>query len=411
MNTEIIAVGSELLLGQIVNTNAQFISQNLSDLGINVYYHTVVGDNRNRFMEALNIASKRADLIITTGGLGPTMDDLTKETIADFLGFELVLHEPSARAIREYFEKRGRTLTENNLKQAMFPKDAIVLPNHHGTAPGAILEKDNRVFIMLPGPPYELQPMFNNYVMPYLAERENQKIFSRVLRIFGIGESAVEEAIKDLLVNQTVPTIAPLASYGDVTLRLTVKCRRDEDPFAYIKPVEDEIRRRLGSAVYGVDDERLETVVAKLLNTKGLSLAVAESCTGGLIGDMLTNVPGISENFLEGTVTYSNEAKIKRLGVRPETITRYGAVSQETAREMAVGIMNSSGADIGLAVTGIAGPGGGTVEKPVGLVFIAVAMNDEVDVKQFQFSGDRKRVKNSTAKQALDLLRRKLLNI
>ncbi len=411
MNTEIIAVGSELLLGQIVNTNAQYISNNLSDLGINVYYHTVVGDNRNRFMEALKIASGRADLIITTGGLGPTMDDLTKETIADFLGLKLTLHEPSAQAIREFFKKRGRTLTENNLKQAMFPKEAVVLPNNYGTAPGAIIEKDNRVYIMLPGPHFELQPMFSNYVIPYLAERENQKIFSRVLRIYGIGESAVEETIKDLLINQTMPTIAPLASYGEVTLRLTVKCDREQDPLEFIKPVEDEIRRRLGDAVYGIDSESLEIVVAKLLEEKGLTLAVAESCSGGLIGDMLTDVPGISKNFLEGAITYSNEAKIKRLGVKPETIESHGAVSRETAREMAVGITETTGADIGLAVTGIAGPCGGTVQKPVGLVYIAIAMNGEADVDEFRFSGDRKRIKHSTAKQALDLLRRKLLNI
>ncbi len=409
MNTEIIAVGSELLLGQIVNTNAQFISCSLSDLGINVYYHTVVGDNRNRFMEALKIASKRADLIITTGGLGPTMDDLTKETIVDFLGLKLTLHEPSAQAIREYFKKRGRTLTENNLKQAMFPEEAIVLPNKHGTAPGAIIEKDDKIYIMLPGPPYELQPMFINYVMPYLAERENQRIFSAVLRIYGIGESAVEEAIKDLLLNQTVTTIAPLASYGEVTLRLTVKCRRDQDPLEFIKPVEDEIRRRLGTAVYGIDDQSLEMVVAKLLEEKGMTLAIAESCTGGLIGNMLTDVPGISKNFLEGAVTYSNEAKIKRLGVRPETLERYGAVSRETAREMAMGIVDTTGADIGLAVTGIAGPGGGTAQKPVGLVYIAIAMNGNAEVEEFRFIGGRKRIKNSTAKQALDMLRRKLL--
>ena len=307
-------------------------------------------------MEALKIASGRADLIITTGGLGPTMDDLTKETIADFLGLKLTLHEPSAQAIREFFKKRGRTLTENNLKQAMFPKEAVVLPNNYGTAPGAIIEKDNRVYIMLPGPPFELQPMFSNYVIPYLAERENQKIFSRVLRIYGIGESAVEETIKDLLINQTMPTIAPLASYGEVTLRLTVKCDREQDPLEFIKPVEDEIRRRLGDAVYGIDSESLEIVVAKLLEEKGLTLAVAESCSGGLIGDMLTDVPGISKNFLEGAITYSNEAKIKRLGVKPETIESHGAVSRETAREMAVGITETTGADIGLAVTGIAGP-------------------------------------------------------
>ncbi len=411
MDAEIIAVGSELLLGQIANTNAQYISQRLSSVGVNVYYHTVVGDNRERLLKALEIACKRADIIITTGGLGPTMDDLTKETVAEFLGLELVLHQPSAQAIREYFAKRGRTMTENNLKQAMFPREAMVLPNDVGTAPGAIIEKDGKAFIILPGPPYEMQPMFENHVIPYLAQRENQKIFSRVLRIYGIGESAVEEMIKDLLENQTNPTIAPLAAYGEVTLRLTVKCHRSQDPLELMKPVEEEIRRRLGQAVYGTDNDRLETVVAQLLKEKGLTLAVAESCTGGLISNLLTDVPGISENLLEACVTYSNQAKINRLGVNPETLKAYGAVSPQTAQEMAEGILRTSGADIGLAVTGIAGPGGGSPEKPVGLVYIAIAMGSNVEVKRIYNQGDRKRIKLSTANTALDLLRRKLLKL
>lgn len=411
MDAEIIAVGSELLLGQIANTNAQYISQRLSSVGLNVYYHTVVGDNRKRLLSALEIACKRADIIITTGGLGPTMDDLTKETVAEFLGLELVLHQPSAQAIREYFSKRGRTMTENNLKQAMFPKEAIVLPNDVGTAPGAIIERDGKTFIILPGPPYEMQPMFENHVIPYLTRKEDQTIFSRILRIYGIGESAVEEMIKDLLENQSNPTIAPLASYGEVTLRLTVKCHRSQDPLELIKPVEDEIRRRLGEAVYGVDDDRLETVVAKLLKEKGLTLAVAESCTGGLISNMLTDVPGISENLLEACVTYSNQAKIKRLGVKPETLEAYGAVSPQTAQEMAEGILKTSGADIGLAVTGIAGPGGGSPEKPVGLAYIAIAAGNHVEVNCIYNQGNRKRIKLSTANTALDLLRRKLLKL
>jgi nicotinamide-nucleotide amidase len=411
MDAEIIGVGSELLLGQIANTDAQYISQHLSVLGVNVYYHTVVGDNHERLMETLEQASHRADLIIITGGLGPTMDDLTKETVAKFLGLKLMLHHPSAEAIRGYFMRRGRAMTDNNLKQAMFPKEAMVLPNKRGTAPGAIIEKDSKTFIILPGPPYELQPMFEDYVMPYLAERGHERICSRVLRIYGLGESTVEETIKDLLINQTNPTIAPLASYGEVTLRLTAKCERWEDPLEIIKPVEDEIRKRLGHAVYGVDNQRLETVVAGLLKEKGLTLAVAESCTGGLISNMITNIPGISQNFLEGCITYSNDAKIKRLGVSKDTLKRYGAVSRETAREMVMGIVETTGANLGLAVTGIAGPGGGSEHKPVGLVYIGIAANSQVEVKQYQMQGDRKRIKHSTAILALDLLRRKLLNI
>jgi nicotinamide-nucleotide amidase len=293
----------------------------------------------------------------------------------------------------------------------MFPKEAMVLPNKRGTAPGPIIEKDSKTFIILPGPPYELQPMFEDYVMPYLAERGHERICSRVLRIYGLGESTVEETIKDLLINQTNPTIAPLASYGEVTLRLTAKCERWEDPLEIIKPVEDEIRKRLGHAVYGVDNQRLETVVAGLLKEKGLTLAVAESCTGGLISNMITNIPGISQNFLEGCITYSNDAKIKRLGVSKDTLKRYGAVSRETAREMVMGIVETTGANLGLAVTGIAGPGGGSEHKPVGLVYIGIAANSQVEVKQYQMQGDRKRIKHSTAILALDLLRRKLLNI
>lgn len=306
MNVEILAVGSELLLGQIANTNAQYISQRLSQLGINVYYHTVVGDNRKRMLEALKIASSRADIIITTGGLGPTLDDITKETVAEYLGLPLVLHQPSVDAIKEYFRSRNRICTQNNLKQAMFPEKAIVLKNSVGTAPGAIIEEDEKIYIILPGPPRELKPMFEKYVMPYLEGKSGEKIFSRVLRIYGMGESMVEEKVRDLLEKQQNPTIAPLASFGEVTLRLTVKCKRDQDPWPLIKPLEDEIRRRLGDAIYGVDDDTLESVVVDLLKKNDCTLATAESCTGGLIANRITNVPGASEVFLEGMITYSN---------------------------------------------------------------------------------------------------------
>lgn len=410
MNVEILAVGSELLLGQIANTDAQYISQRLSQLGINVYYHTVVGDNRQRMLEALKIASSRADIIITTGGLGPTLDDITKETVAEYLGLPLVLHQPSVDVINEYFKSRNRICTQNNFKQAMFPEKAIVLKNSVGTAPGAIIEENGKIYIILPGPPRELKPMFDNYVIPYLEQKSGEKIFSRILRIYGMGESMVEEKVRDLLEKQQNPTIAPLASFGEVTLRLTVKCKRDEDPLPFIKPLEDEIRKRLGDVVYGADEDTLESVVVDLLKKNNSSLATAESCTGGLIANRITNVPGASEVFLEGFITYSNESKVKRLGVSEETLKRYGAVSSETAEEMVRGVLEVSGAQIGIGVTGIAGPGGGTPDKPVGLVYIGIgSKNDGIKVEKHNFHGNREQIKQSVANAALDSIRRLLI--
>ncbi len=412
MDAEIIGVGSELLLGQIANTDAQYISQKLSQFGINVFYHTVVGDNGNRLKKALEIARNRVDIIFTTGGLGPTMDDLTKETIAEFLNIPLVQHQPSIQAIEEYFIKRGRTISQNNYKQAYFPEGAIVLPNNYGTAPGAIVEQGNKIFVILPGPPRELQPMFEDYVIPYLEEKSDHKITSRVLKIYGIGESVMEEKIKDLLINQSNPTIAPLAGASELTLRLTAKTPRDYDPFILIEPIEIKIRERLGDVVYGVDDDTLEGVVVKLLTQSKMTIATAESCTGGLIAERITSIPGASNVFIEGVVSYSNQSKIKRLQVSPDTISQNGAVSQQTALEMLKGILGTSGADIGIAVTGIAGPGGGSPEKPVGLVYIAVGdKNGYSMVKCYNLLGDRKRVQYTAASNALDMVRRMILKL
>ncbi len=411
MNAEIIGIGSELLLGQIANTDAQYLSQQLSFLGINVYWHTVVGDNQNRILEALCIASERSDIIITTGGLGPTMDDLSKETVAEFLGMELVVHQPSLQRIKDYFHAMNRTMSNNNVKQALFPREAIVLPNDKGTAPGAIIEKDGKIYIVLPGPPFELEPMFERYVMPYLAEKSQEGIYSRVLRIFGIGESSVEEITKDLLLQQKNPTIAPLASMGEVTLRITAKAPSREEGEALILPVQEEIKKRLGNSVYGYDDDRMESVVVSLLRSKGCTLAAAESCTGGHISNLITNVPGASDVFIEACVTYSNEAKIARLGVLPETLAAHGAVSSQTAREMAEGIRKSSGADYGIGVTGIAGPGGGSPEKPVGLVYMAISDKNGTEAREFRLTGDRMRIKSGSALRLLNWLRLHLMEI
>ena len=411
MNAEIIGIGSELLLGQIANTDAQYLSRQLSFLGIDVYWHTVVGDNRDRILETLHIASERSDIIITTGGLGPTMDDLSKETVAEFLGMVLAMHQPSLERIRNYFHSTGRTMTENNSKQAMFPEDAIILQNDNGTAPGAIMEKDGKSYIVLPGPPFELQPMFDRYVVPYLKRKSNQGIYSRVVRIFGIGESAVEEMVKDLLLNQQNPTLAPLIGVGEVTLRITAKASSPEEGEKRIRPMQEEIEKRLGNAVYGFDEDRMESVVVDLLRKKGCTLAAAESCTGGLISDRITNVPGASDVFLEGCVTYSNQAKTTRLGVSPETLAAYGAVSMQTAREMAVGIRKTSKADIGIAITGIAGPGGGSVQKPVGLVYMAIADQNGAEAKKFRLTGNRIRIKNGSAMRLLNWLRLHLIEV
>ncbi|NLI60610.1 MAG: competence/damage-inducible protein A [Clostridiales bacterium] len=412
MDAEIIGVGSELLLGQISNTDAQYISQKLSQLGINVFYHTVVGDNKNRLKEALEIASRRADLIFTTGGLGPTMDDLTKETIADFLGLNMFLHEESIEAIKGYFAKRGRTMSQNNNKQACFPEGAKIMPNNHGTAPGAIVENKGKVFIILPGPPGELQPMFEDYVIPYLERKSKEQITSRVLKVYGMGESVMEEKIKDLIINQSNPTIAPLAGSSELTIRITAKTARGEDPYKLIQPLEEKVRQRLGDLVYGVDDDTLESVVLRLLVESKKTIATAESCTGGLIAKRITSIPGASQAFIEGVVSYSNQSKIERLGVSEATLAKYGAVSPETAEEMVRGILETTGADLGAAVTGIAGPGGGTANKPVGLVYIGIGDKEgHFTVNSYNFLGGRKKVQEMAASMALDSIRRRLLTL
>ncbi len=411
MNAEIIGVGSELLLGQISNTDAQYLSRQLSSLGIDVYWHTVVGDNRDRLLRTLRIASDRSDIIITTGGLGPTMDDLSKETVATFLGLDLVLHQPSLERIRNHFSAMGRTMTKNNVKQAMFPKDSIILQNDIGTAPGAVMEANGKSYIVLPGPPSELQHMFDHYAFPYLKRKSGQGIYSRVLRIYGIGESAVEEMVKDLLVNQKNPTLAPLIGVGEVTLRITAKSSSPEEGEALIRPMEQEIEKRLGTAIYGFDEDRMESVVVNLLREKGRTLSVAESCTGGLVSNRITNVPGASDVLLEGCVTYSNQAKIARLGVSPKTLKTYGAVSRQTALEMAEGIRKTSKSDIGIATTGIAGPGGGSPQKPVGLVHIAIADQNGASAKELHLDGDRILIKNGAVMHLLNELRLYLLSL
>ncbi len=410
MKAEIMAVGTELLLGDILNTNAQFLAQELAALGIDVHYQTVVGDNPQRLKDTIFHAFSRADLIITTGGLGPTEDDLTKETAAEYFGEKLVLDERALKQIQVYFERTGRKMTENNIKQAMVPEhNGVVLYNDNGSAPGIIIEKDGKMIVMLPGPPKETIPMFRNQVKPYLAKKQEFTFVSRILRVANVGESAMETMVKDLIDAQTNPTIAPYAKDGEAILRVTAKAKDETEANRLIDPVAAALKERLGMAVYAEGETDMETVVAELLLKKKLTLAAAESCTGGMIASALVEFPGISQVLLEGCVTYSNEAKMHRLNVKAETLEKYGAVSPETAREMAEGIAKTSGADIGLATTGIAGPDGGTEEKPVGLVYIALHYKGKTMVEEHHFAGKRNRIRERAANQALDMLRKALL--
>ncbi|NMS88579.1 competence/damage-inducible protein A [Clostridioides difficile] len=412
MKAEIISVGTEILLGDIVNTNSQFLAKELASLGIEVYHQSTVGDNKQRLLECFDESLKRSDLVITTGGLGPTGDDMTKETAAEYFGQELELHKPSLEVLESFFIKTGRKMAENNMKQVYFPKEAIVLKNNNGTAPGAILKKNDKSIIVLPGPPREMKAMFNESVKPYLQQFTNEMLVSKTLRLYGIGESNLELEILDIINEQTNPTVALYAKELEVTIRITAKAKNEKDAFELIKPVEEEIKNRVGKYVYTEGDisvsegeTALEDAVAKLLVEKNLTIAVAESCTGGLVSSSLINYSGISSVFLEGCVTYSNEAKMKRLGVKKETLEEFGAVSEQTAIEMAEGVAKGLEANIGISTTGVAGPGGGTEEKPVGLVYTAIYINGKTVVKKNIFNGDRRKIRLRATRDLLNELR------
>jgi len=411
LKAEIISVGTELLLGEIVNTNAQYIAKELADLGIDVYHQSVVGDNAARLSEAYRVAFERSDLIITTGGLGPTKDDMTKETAAQFLNRELIPHEESLKIIEDYFSRRGLPVNDGNRKQGYFPEGSTILPNPNGTAPACIVEDNNNKLILLPGPPREMIPLFETQVIPYLKKYQDKVFSFKVLNICGIGEGHMEEIIMDIVDNQTNPTVAPYAKAHALTLRIAASGRTKEEAERLIVPVEKQIRDRLGDNIYGEGDTTLESVVAELLIKKKLTIAVAESCTGGLLCGRLINYPGISSVFMEGAITYSNQSKIKLLGVKPETLEKYGAVSQEVAKEMADGIYKTANTNIGISITGVAGPGGGTETKPVGLIYIGICINGTTKVKKVNLNGSRNRVRNLITTNALDLLRREIINL
>ena len=410
MTVELISVGTELLLGNIINTNAAYLAEHCALLGLSCYHQSVVGDNEERLEEELRRALSRSDIVILSGGLGPTKDDLTKEVTARVFGWELKEDAHTRARIQEYFERnRRRKITSNNWKQALVPEGATVVDNHNGTAPGLILEKDGKTAVLLPGPPNELRPMFERDIAPYLNKREPEGIYSRMIKICGMGESQVESQITDLMDREN-PTLAPYAKTGEVHLRVTAKAGDEEQAETLIRPVEEELYQRFGKLIYTDQEEvTLEAAVVSLLEERGMMLTTAESCTGGLLAGRIMNVPGASNVYQEGHITYSNEAKEKILGVKYGTLATYGAVSPQTAAEMAAGAAAAAGAPAALSVTGIAGPGGGTREKPVGLVYIGCQVDGRVRVEEYHFTGSREKNREFAVVNALTILREELL--
>jgi len=415
MKAEIVATGTELLLGETLNTSVHFLTGKLSSLGIEVDYHTTVGDNSERLEQVLRQAIERTDLLVTTGGLGPTVDDLTKELVAKVLNIKMELDPSSLEQIKQFFGRRKAPMPLNNEKQAYFPQNSKILPNPIGTAPGAIIEKNGKTVIILPGPPFEMTPMFNTYVWPELqknidpnAERMNE----RVLKVFGMGESAIEEVLADLI-SLTNLSMSLLAKRAEMHIRLVARSSRKMSTEAdeVLNRAEEEIRRRLGNKVFGRDQETMIGIVGQLLKNQQLTIATAESCTGGLLGASLTQEPGSSGFYLGGVISYSNSLKQGLLGVNEESLLKYGAVSEEVASEMAEGIRSQVGADLAISTTGIAGPGGGTDQKPVGLVYVGLATAKGVQVEKIQLYGEREYVRQLTVQAALNRVRVHMLNI
>lgn len=405
MVVELISVGTELLLGNIVNTNAAYLAEKCAYQGLSCYYQSTVGDNEKRLIETIRTALTRSDMIILSGGLGPTEDDLTKESAAEAFDCELVVDEDAKEHIQEYFEKKNMEIAPNNWKQAMVPKDSMVLMNENGTAPGLIMEKNGKVMILLPGPPNELVPMFEKQVIPYLNEMTHAAIYSQVVKLCGVSESAVEDSIKDLIESDN-PTVATYAKTGEVHIRVTAKGIDEKEAKKLVKPLVKELKGRFGANIYTTDaDVTLEESVVELLSKNDLTITTAESCTGGLVASRIVNVPGASEIFKEGFITYSNKAKRTYLGVKKGTLAKYGAVSEQTAKEMAKGGTVFTKSDTCIAITGIAGPDGGTEEKPVGLVYIGCTVCGKTRVEECHFSGNRRKIRESAASEALTLLR------
>ena len=410
MTAELISVGTEILLGNIVNTNAAYLAEKCASLGLACYYQSVVGDNEERLFAAIETAVKRSEIVILSGGLGPTQDDLTKETAAKVLGKELVEDLHSKQRIQEYFEKLGKEISQNNWKQAMVPQGCIVVDNDNGTAPGIIMEDGDTRVILLPGPPGELIPMFEKAIVPYLQKLMPGIIYSQTVKICGIGESKAESMIQDLIEKQTNPTIAPYAKTGEVHLRVTAKAEDEKTAKKLVKPVVKELKSRFGTYIYSTEEDvTLEKAVVELLSSNGLTVSCAESCTGGMLSGRIINVAGVSEVYKSGYITYSDKAKHKILGVKKSLLAKYGAVSPEVAKAMAEGTAKVSKADVAVSITGIAGPDGGTKTKPVGLVYIACSVNGTTNVEEYHFTGNRSKVRESSVASALCLMRKCIL--
>ncbi|GAA0366034.1 competence/damage-inducible protein A [Bacillus horti] len=409
MRAEIIAIGTELLLGQIVNTNAQFLSEQLAALGIPVYYHSVVGDNPERLKKQIEISAERSSLLIFTGGLGPTKDDLTKETLAEFVNRKLVLDEAAMNSITQFFSERNVTMTENNKRQAIVLEGSHVLHNETGLAPGMAFQEDETLYMLLPGPPKELRPMFIHFGIPYLSTflPEKKVVHSKVMRFCGIGESALETELLDLIDQQTSPTIAPLAKDGEVTLRLTSYAKSVSEAEQEMEELVAEIQSRVGPFLYGWNEESLEQVAVNKLQVKGYTVAFAESCTGGLLSSFITRAEGASKVFQGSVVCYSNEIKNRQLNVPQIVLDKEGAVSEKTASIMAQEIRKLYHSDVGISITGVAGPTT-QEDKPIGLVFVGFALPDRTFVKELRLGGQRDSIQIRAAKQALYTLIREL---
>lgn len=415
MVVELISVGTEILLGNIVNTNAAYLAERLAGLGMSVYYQTTVGDNPERLRETLQMAKKRSDVVILSGGLGPTQDDLTKETAAKVCGKKLYEDPTAKQMLISYFQRVGRKpeeISENNWKQAIVPEDSIVLYNDNGTAPGLIIQaEDQKKMILLPGPPNELIPMFEKDVAPYLCGIEQGVIYSKVVKIDTIGESSVETQILDLINSQSNPTVAPYAKPGEVHLRVTAKAKDEKEARELVMPVVEELKRRFGRHVFTIEEHiTMEEALVELMKKHNLTFATAESCTGGLLAGRMVNVAGVSDCFKEGFITYANEAKMRYLGVSEQTLKEHGAVSEECAREMAEGLAKTTEAQVAVVTTGLAGPGGGTDTKKPGLVYIGCTVNGHTSVQKFQLKGNRSRVRNSAVVKAMTLMRHAILH-
>lgn len=411
MIAEVVSIGTELLLGQIVDTDAAYLAQQLSALGVSVYHRATVGDNLERAVATVKQAVGRADLIFLIGGLGPTMDDLTRDVMAQVMDAPLARDAGLAEQLTDYFARRGAPLLESVLRQADVPDGARALPNAHGTAPGLLLEKNNKIIVALPGPPNELIPLFEAEVFPFLRERSGgarQVIRSHVLRIVGMGESVVEEKVRDLMQSAN-PTVAPYAKTGEVHLRVTAKAASEEEADALTRARADLLIERLGEVVYGEDETTLEEAVVGLLIQKKKTIATAESCTGGLLAGRITNVAGASTVFPAGLVTYANEAKVDLLKVPQALIASVGAVSPQVAKAMAERVRELAGSDYGISITGVAGPGGGTTDKPVGLVYVGFADGETTTADKHLFGGLRADIRLRSTQVALNRLRRALL--